>query len=447
MTSLLAGLDAATVRLGLRAPVQDLDLASLHGVLMIFGFLGTAIALERAVAMQAGRNPLARIAYLAPVASVAAALLALAQVFVAPSSASRTGPALGWAASMVALLVIYVLVWRRQPAVAVVIQSLGAVCGLVAILLWAAGMEVAVIVPWWCFFLVFTIVGERAELARVAFKGGTELRLLGESLVVLLGLILTLLEPRWGYPLLGVALMVLCVDSIAHDVARRTINNRGLTRFMAAAMLAAYAWGIAAGAMWAISGPVYSGYGYDAVVHALTIGFAMSMVMAHAPVIVPAIARRTVPYSPAMWAVWGVLQAGLLIRVVAGARQAEWVWQFGGSLDVIAILAFVVMTLTLVITAQRRYARRREAVRARSRARAVPGASGAREGRVLDASGGGRETPLSSSHQSETPGGETRLPSDAHDSGGSESSGTGQAGPARPGAGDLAEKAEEAAGD
>ena len=87
---------------------------------------------------------------------------------------------------------------------------------------------------------------------------------------------------------------------------------------MAACMLAGYAWMIVAGGVWVARGPVFSGYGYDTVVHALTIGFALSMVLAHAPVIVPAIARRDLPYNTAMWVVWGSLQLGLVIRALAG---------------------------------------------------------------------------------------------------------------------------------
>jgi hypothetical protein len=102
-----------------------------------------------------------------------------------------------------------------------------------------------------------------------------------------------------------------------------------------------------------IRGPVFSGYGYDTVVHALTIGFALSMVLAHAPVIIPAIARRDLPYNRAMWAVWGSLQLGLVIRALAGARMAEGAWQFGGALDIAGVLAFVVVTVTTIVIAGR----------------------------------------------------------------------------------------------
>ena len=58
--SLISGLNAALLRLGVWAPVVSDRVADLHGPVMVLGFMGTLISLERAQAM---RNPLA---YLAP---------------------------------------------------------------------------------------------------------------------------------------------------------------------------------------------------------------------------------------------------------------------------------------------------------------------------------------------------------------------------------------------
>lgn len=355
MVALLSGLDAALLRLGLAAPAPSMDLANLHGPLMVFGFLGTAIALERAVALQSDRKRSSKLAYLAPAASVAATIIALVQIVLLGEGATRLGPAVAWGIAMAGMCAMYVIVWRRQPMIAVLVQGMGALAGLGGVLLWGRGFEAAQIVPWWCAFLVLTIIGERLELARIAFaRGATESRILGEALALMVALVLSVYVPEVGYPILGAALIVLVLDTAGHDVARRTISSAGITRFMAACMLAGYGWALVAGGIWVLRGPVYSGYGYDTVVHALTIGFALSMVLAHAPVIVPAIARRPLPYSPVMWAVWGCLQAGLLIRVVAGVRDAEGAWQFGGAIDVLSVLAFMITTVSLIVLSSRR---------------------------------------------------------------------------------------------
>ena len=224
--------------------------------------------------------------------------------------------------------------------------------------------------PWWAGLLVLTIVGERLELARVAFMApAVERRILAESSLTVLALAATALSPAWGYPLLGLALGVLMVDVGVHDIAWRTVRARGLTRFMAACMLAGYGWALVSALVWVVGGPALEGYRYDIVVHSLTIGFVMSMILAHAPVIVPALARRPLPYHPVMWSVWGLLHVGLLVRVLSGARGAVGGWQLGGTLSVVALLAFLASTVTLVVRGggRARVARRADDERADGR--------------------------------------------------------------------------------
>lgn len=369
LAAALSGLDAALLRVGVVAPVRSETLADQHGVLMVYGFLGTAIALERAVALQAGARRAAW-AYAAPIAGGLGAVLVIAQAAgVLP--AGRALPGGAWVTAMAVFTAIYLAVWRRQQSYAVLVQLLGALAGLFGAALWARGLEVAAAVPWWAALLVLTIVGERLELARVAFmSAAVERRILAESCALLLALAATALAPAWGYPLLGLALGVLMVDVGMHDIAWRTVRARGLTRFMAACMLAGYGWALVSALVWVVGGPALDGYRYDVVVHALTIGFVMSMILAHAPVIVPALARRPLPYHPVMWAVWGLLHAGLLVRVLAGARAAAGAWQVGGTLSVVALLAFLASTVALVV---RGAGPRRETTRAAD-ARAAGGA-------------------------------------------------------------------------
>ncbi|QAY71150.1 hypothetical protein [Xylanimonas protaetiae] len=351
LVAALSGLDAALLRLGVAAPVRSASLADAHGVLMVFGFLGTAITLERAVALRSGAADRSRAGwgYAAPVAAGLGSLLLVAQVAGAPLPGGRAVPGGAWVASMGVLAAVYLAVWRRQQSYAVLVQLLGALAGLGGAALWARGFEVAQIVPWWAGLLVLTIVGERLELARVAFlAGATEARVLAESCAVVVALVATLLVPAGGYPLLGLALGVLVVDVAVHDVARRTVRATGLVRFVAVCMLAGYGWALVAALTWVVRGPVLAGFAYDVVVHALTIGFVLSMIIAHAPVIVPAVVRRPVPYHPVMWAVWGLLQGGLLVRVLAAARAADGAWQVGGTVSVVALLAFLVVTVGLV---------------------------------------------------------------------------------------------------
>ena len=193
LASALSGLDAALLRLGVSAPVHAEPLADGHGVLMVYGFLGTAIALERAVALQAGARRAAW-AYVAPGASGLGGLLLVLQATPLPLPAGRALPGGAWVAAM--FVAIYLAVWRRQPSYAVLVQLLGALAGLFGAALWARGLEAAAVVPWWAALLVLTIVGERLELARGAFLGaGVERRILAESCSLVLALAAATLSP------------------------------------------------------------------------------------------------------------------------------------------------------------------------------------------------------------------------------------------------------------
>src|SRR5690606_13425003 len=136
--------------------------------------------------------------------------------------------------------------------------------------------------------------GERLELARLAFVSGRPVLLLSAALSA--AVVVALLWPAGGHPLLGLALLGLFWLLAGQDVARRTVRSTGLPRYMALAMLAGYGWLGVAGAVWLVGGQATEGVAYDAVVHAVFLGFTLSMIMAHAPVILPAVVRRPLPY-------------------------------------------------------------------------------------------------------------------------------------------------------
>jgi hypothetical protein len=170
-----------------------------------------------------------------------------------------------------------------------------------------------------------------------------------------------LLWPRPGHPLLAAALLTLVGWLARHDVAWRTVRASGQPRFAAACMLAGYGWLAVAGGIWLMGGGVTDGATYDAVVHAVFLGFTMSMVMAHAPVILPAVLRRPLPYHPAMYAPAVLLHLSLLVRLYVGdAMGGRVAWQVGGCLNIVALLGLVAVSTW---SATRRPGRREEHAR------------------------------------------------------------------------------------
>ncbi|UXA09223.1 hypothetical protein KXD96_07135 [Mycobacterium sp. SMC-2] len=328
--ALLAGLDAALVLLGLPAPIVTTRLTEVHGILLVLGFVGTLVALERAVAAHRWW------AYLSPVC------LGTGAVVLVTAAPENLGGLLLLAGSAL-LVAVYVPLWRRTADVAVVVQVAGAVLATGAALLWVGGVPIPDLLPWLSGFLILTIAGERLELARVAMLGTrAEALLVAVAVAMVAGTVAALLWPMAGYPLLGAALLALVVWLGRFDVARRTVRATGLTRYMAVCLAAGYGWLLLPALTWLLAGRVRSGGGYDAVVHAVMLGFVLSMIMAHAPVILPAVLRRPLPYTRFMYGPVALLHLSLLLRLAVGdAHGVHWALQAGGVLNIVAVLGFI----------------------------------------------------------------------------------------------------------
>ncbi|WP_298458203.1 hypothetical protein [uncultured Cellulomonas sp.] len=333
--ALLAGLDAALLLLGLPAPVTTERLPQVHGPLLVLGFVATVVALERAVALRRLWG------YAAPAALGVGGLALLV-----PALPLAVGQVLMVAGTAVQLAV-YAALWRRAGSIALATQALGAVAAAGSAVLWLGGAPVATVLPWFTGFLILTIVGERVELARVALPPGAEPRAFASCVVLFAAVVGTSLWPDAAVPLLGAALLAVVGWLGVHDVARRTVRSTGLPRYIAWCLLAGYAWLAVAGAIWLLAGPVTEGGTYDAVVHAVFLGFTLSMVMAHAPVILPAVLGRPLPYRPHFGLAVGLLHASLALRVLVGdAYGQSWALQTGGTLNIVALLTFVAMVAT-----------------------------------------------------------------------------------------------------
>lgn len=249
------------------------------------------------------------------------------------------------------LCAIYLRVHRRAPSAAVDVEAMGGAALLLGDVLWLGGRGMEDVVPLWLLFPTLTIIGERLELARIAFLDEmVETVVEALSGAAVLGACLLLIAPG-SHLVVGPALLGLAVVMAYYDVARRTVRLRGGVRFMAASMLAGYVWLALAGTVWSLWGlQGLNGAAYEIVIHCITVGFAFSMILAHAPVIIPAIVHRALPYHRLMWLPYVLLHAGLVVRVVGLLAEASAVWKVGGAVGVAAILVFMVLTLGRVLT-------------------------------------------------------------------------------------------------
>ena len=329
---MLAGLWGGLARLGWAIPLSDTTTGT-HGPLMTLGFLGTVIGLERAVAL--GRRWL----YLAPVLSGAGALGLVAGLPVPVG-----GMAFALAGAMLATA--YATVGRRALEAYVAVMALGAIAWTAAAILWSAGWAVSSVVPLLAAFLVLTIVGERLELSRLSRPGALGRAAFGLAVsVFVLGVGATLIAPPVGVRVGGAGLILLALWLARYDVARTSIRRAEPARYIAVSLLAGYAWLAVAGALWLATGPQVGGPLYDAMLHALFLGFVLSMVFGHEIVIVPAVLGIPLRFGRAFYLPLGLLHGSLVARVAADLAGATVVVQWSGATNVLAILAFIAVSI------------------------------------------------------------------------------------------------------
>lgn len=295
------GLWTGLSRAGLQAPIASMGS---HGILMVLGFLGTLIALERAVALRETWP------YAAPLLSAVAT-----GVIVASGPRVLAGTLLTVAGVIV--VAAYGSILRQQRHTHHWIMAGGGIAWVVAAALWTAGRSPAALAPALGAFLVLTIVGERLELSRLRI--GTSARVTGLLATMVafgLGVTISLVALRPGMVVAGLGLVAMTTWLVRNDIARITIQSVGIARFSAAAMLTGYLWLALSGVLWVMVGlQVGPALTWDAALHSLFLGFAISMVMGHAPIIMPAVLGTGLTHHPASWAPLGLLHASVALRV------------------------------------------------------------------------------------------------------------------------------------
>ncbi|MBP6469256.1 MAG: hypothetical protein KBE23_11585 [Chloroflexi bacterium] len=334
--ALLAGMWAGLLRIGWAWPPLRVTLPALHGPLMISGFLGTLICLERAVALRR------RWAF-AP-----ALLSGLGGLLLWLGLSGQGGILLITLGSLgLALLFGWILWGHRTLHTAV--MTLGAFLWLLGNMLWLLGRPIHLVVWWWAGFLILTIAGERLELSRVLRLSRQVKGLFGAATAVFLGgLLLTLVDYGWGVRVTGLGMLFLAFWLLRYDLARRNLRKPAITGFIATCLFSGYIWLGVGGVLALWIGPVSAGLRYDAILHAIFLGFVFGMIFGHAPIIFPAVLQRPIQYHPIFYLPLALLQVSLLLRLMGDLFVWPVVRQWGGLLNAIVLLLFLGITAVAI---------------------------------------------------------------------------------------------------
>ncbi|MDX1379013.1 MAG: hypothetical protein R3307_09205 [Anaerolineales bacterium] len=332
--ALLAALWAGLMRLGWRLPALTPSLALMHGPLMISGFLGTLITLERAVAMRK------KWMYLPPL------LAGLGWLVTLLIQSLPLGPLLLTFASLGGVAILFEMT-RREPALHTITMLIGMVAWFVGNIFWVFGWQIFQVVFYWQAFLILTIAGERLELSRVLRPTRNQQLIFGGIvLLYIASVILASIDIQLGTRLNGAALLLLGLWSLRNDLAWRNLKHKlPLTRYIAWCLALGFVWIGIGGGLNLIFGAQAAGPRYDAALHAVFVGFVISMIFGHAPIIFPAILGVPINFQPSFYIHLVLLHMSLILRVTADYANWHTLRMWSGLLNEIAILLFIGATV------------------------------------------------------------------------------------------------------
>ncbi len=309
-----------------------------HGALMVGSFLGSLIILERAVVLKK------LWAYAIPALNLMSLPLFLAGF-----------PQMAYGCLVIGSLGLMLIFWcllQRQPDASMWVMLCGAACWLVGNVLLLKHALYPMAVFWWVLFLLLTISGERLELTRFLPVSPRQKSLL----YLVLGLCATgVLMPYhgWGRWILGVGLAGTALWLLRFDIARKTARKTGLTAFGGRALLLGYGWLLICGCL--LFSYDYLPLMYDAVLHAFFLGFVFSMIFAHGPIILPAVAGLPVkPFHQGLYLPLALLQLSLALRLTADALAWAAGRKWSGLLSGLAILFYFGGIVIILIHEQRK---------------------------------------------------------------------------------------------
>jgi hypothetical protein len=326
-------------RIGVLPTIGVGSAAIYHGALMVSGFVGTLICLERAIV---ARRPWALLAPLCSALGAIGVILGVPQPLPALAIAS--------AAVLLGMITLFGVTSGRRLAMAM--MAAGAASWAAGALLWATGAEPFRSVPWWVAFLVLTVAAERMELSRaVRPSRGALVVFVAATGVFVLGAAVTLLDFGLGLRVAGWALLVLALWLVLRDHPPVASRAFPLPRYIGRAIALSYAWLAVGGLLMLTYDGVPGAWRYDALVHSVFIGFVLTMIFAHGPIILPAIAGVAVTYRPLLYVPLVLLQSSMVLRI-AGDLVERADWRDGGAIaSAIAMLTFAA---TMAFSARRR---------------------------------------------------------------------------------------------
>ncbi len=349
MMCLLLGLWTGLIRIGWDFSLHSLwtvgggpwsmmpTLTMHHGAIMVGGFLGTLISLEKVIPLK--KKWLFSIPLLSASSIVFFALHqpAISFIFLILSGAG--------------LILVFLQYFRKDKSLIYILMLAGSVCWFVGNVLLLTRDLYPLAFPWWFGFILFIIIAERLELMKFLPVTENKKKVLILLLILLLTGILFSFQGIWK-GISGLALMAISVWLMRYDIIGISTRKEGLPRFIAVALLSGYFSMLLTGVFFIILDDQL--LAYDIFVHTFFLGFVFSMIFAHGPIILPGVLGISVkPYHKILYGWLLILHISWMARVWADIFLAFDIRKVSGILSALAILGYFATVAILTTLGQR----------------------------------------------------------------------------------------------
>lgn len=322
MLCLLTGLWTGLSRIGWG--VYVIPSVAHHGAVMVGGFLGTLISLEKVIPLKK------KALFSIPLCSALSAL-----------AFSVNSPRIALTLLMVSsagLSLVFIFYFIQNRGLIYALMVVGALCWLGGNVLLTTSMFYPLAFPWWIGFPLFVITAERLELARYlpVSKGARYVLVLCLALFAI-GCFFSF--HGIGNILLGAALAMISIWLLRFDVVGISIRKSGLTQFVAIALTCGYFALLLDGVLFVVLKG--HAFGYDAIVHTFFIGFVFSMIFAHGPIILPGVLGIFAKPFHKIFYLWLALLELSWITRVAGDISLNTTWRMASAaLTTVALIGY-----------------------------------------------------------------------------------------------------------
>lgn len=339
LISLLFGLWTGLNRIGWNFGTFPVNMH--HGAIMVGGFLGTLISLEKIIPL---KN---KLLFLIPALSASAVPLFLLNV-----------PSVSFLALILAaagLFLVFTFYFTRNKSLVYILMMAGSICWLTGNALLLSTHFYPLAFPWWAGFALLIITAERLELMKLLPVTNAARFLLVTLLALYIGgVMLSFHGP--GYKISGASLIAISLWLMRYDMAGISIRKKGLPKFTAISLLAGYIAMLLAGVfLFALEDQSMS---YDVLVHTFFLGFVFSMIFAHGPIILPGVLGTSErPYHPVLYVWLFLLHASWIMRIASDILLDFHPRMISALITALTIPAYFVTIATLTITRHRQHAK------------------------------------------------------------------------------------------